>query len=91
MNYLFEVLPASLKIQLIRFLNAEAIKAIDFLKNRSDTFYLNYLEKFKPMRFDKDDIIFERGQKAREIFLSIKGEIINVNTNRLFKKGQMIG
>ena len=43
------------------------------------------------MRFDKDDIIFERGQKAREIFLSIKGEIINVNTNRLFKKGQMIG
>lgn len=61
MGYLFDVLPASLKIQLTRFLNRDAIERVPFLKNRSDTFYLNYLEKFKPMRFDKDDIIFERG------------------------------
>ena len=72
-------------------MNREAIEIVDFLKNRSDPFYLNYLEKFKPMRFDKDDIIFEKGQKAREIFLSIKGEMINVNTNRVFKVGTMIG
>ena len=43
------------------------------------------------MRFDKDDIIFEKGQKAREIFLSIKGEMINSNTNRVFRVGSMIG
>lgn len=43
------------------------------------------------MRFDKDDIIFEKGQKAREIFLSIKGEMINANTNRVFRVGSMIG
>ena len=83
MGYLFDVLPASLKIQLIRFLNREAIERVPFLRNRSDTFYLNYLEKFKPMRFDKDDLIFERGQKSREIFLNIKGDMINVNTNRI--------
>ena len=91
MGYLFEVLPAALKIQLIRFLNREAIERVPFLGNRSDAFYLNYLEKFKPMRFDKDDIIFERSQKAREIFLVINGEILSVNTNRIFAVGHMIG
>ena len=43
------------------------------------------------MRFDKDDLIFEMGQKSREIFLNIKGEIINMNTNRIFSVGAMIG
>lgn len=72
-------------------MNRDAIEKVDFLKNRSDTFYLNYLEKFKPMRFDKDDIIFERGQKSREIFLSINGDMLSVNTNRIFRVGHMIG
>jgi len=91
MGYLFSLLPASLKIQLTRFLNKDAIERIPFLQNRADTFYLNYLEKFKPMRFDKDDIIFERDQKSREIFLNIKGEIVNVVTNRVYPDGSMIG
>lgn len=43
------------------------------------------------MRFDKDDIIFEKGQKSREVFLNIKGEIINANSNRIFGVGHMIG
>ena len=43
------------------------------------------------MRFDKDDIIFERGQKSREIFLNINGEMLSVNTNRIFTVGHMIG
>ena len=49
------------------------------------------MEKFKPMRFDKDDIVFESGQKSREIYLNIKGSIINVTTNRNFGVGHMIG
>ena len=91
MGYLFSLLPASLKIQLNRFLNKDAIERVPFLQNRSDTFYLNYIEKFKPMRFDQDDIIFERAQKSREIFLNIKGEMINANTNRVYSAGSMIG
>ena len=43
------------------------------------------------MRFDKDDIIYEKGQKAREIFISIKGDMVNSNTKRVFTAGQMIG
>ena len=39
------------------------------------------------MRFDKDDIIYEKGQKSREIFLSIKGEMVNSTTKRVFKVG----
>lgn len=49
------------------------------------------MEKFKPMRFDKEDLIFEKGQKSREIFLNIKGEMINMGTNRVFHDGAMIG
>lgn len=43
------------------------------------------------MRFDKDDIIFERGDKAREIFLNVRGEVVNINTNRNFTYGHIIG
>jgi len=88
---LFEVLPAPLKIQLTRFLNKDAIERVPFLQGREELFYLNYLEKFKPMRFDRDDIIFERGQKAREIFLNISGEVVNSSTNRVFRAGIMFG
>ena len=90
-GYLFEVLPATLKIALTRFLNKDAIERVPFLQGKDDTFYLNYLEKFKPMRFDAEDIIFEKGQKAREIFISIKGEVINAHTNRIFPVGTMFG
>ena len=43
------------------------------------------------MRFDKDDIIYEKDQKAREIFISIKGDMVNSMTRRVFSAGQMIG
>ena len=52
MAYLLDILPAAIKIELSVFLNKDAIATIDFLKKRPDSFYLNYLEKFRPMRFD---------------------------------------
>ena len=52
MNYLLKILPANLKIQLTRLIYKDVIAVIPFLQNRSDRFYLNYLEKLKPMRFD---------------------------------------
>lgn len=77
MDYLLTILPASIKIELTKFLHKGNILIIDFLKNRPDSFYLNYLEKFRPVRFEKGDLIFERGKKPREIYMSFSGKIIN--------------
>jgi hypothetical protein len=52
MNYLLEILPANLKIQLVKFMNKDAISKVPFLRNLPDSFYLTYMEKFTYMRFD---------------------------------------
>ena len=44
----------------MKFLHRDAIEKIDFLKDRPDLFYLNYLEKLNPMRFDIEENIFEK-------------------------------
>lgn len=90
-NDLTAMLPATLKIALLRFLNKESIQNVKFLQNRSDTFYLNYLEKFKPMHFDKEEILYEKGHKAREVFISTSGEMLIEQSNRILKYGSMIG
>ena len=78
MDYLLTILPASIKIELTKFLHKNNIHIIEFLRNRPDSFYLNYLEKFRPVRFEKGDLIFEAGKKPREVYLSFGGKIINV-------------
>jgi len=75
----------------MKFLHKEAIEKIEFLKDRPDLFYLNYLEKLNPMHFYMEENIFEIGQKSREVYLILSGQIKNVNTERHFGVGQMIG
>jgi len=75
----------------MKFLQKEAIEKIEFLKDRPDLFYLNYLEKLHPMHFDMEENIFEKDQKSREVYLILSGVIKNVNTGRNFGVGQMIG
>lgn len=43
------------------------------------------------MRFDQDDVIYSVGQVAREVYLIVRGEILNETTNRLFRDGAMVG
>lgn len=64
---------------------------VPFLQNRSDTFILNYLDKFKPMRFDNGDVIFEANAKAREMYVNVGGEVLNTKTHRVFMTGSLIG
>ena len=54
-------------------MNRQALRTIHFLRERPDSFYLNYLEKFRPVRFDKGDIICEKGRKPREFFINFGG------------------
>lgn len=84
MGYLLTILPANLKCQLAKFLNRDAIEAVPFLQDRSDTFYLNYLEKLTPMAFERSDVLFTKGQAPKAVFISLGGQIRNTGTNKIF-------
>ena len=43
------------------------------------------------MRFDKGDVIFEKGKKPREIYVNFGGKMFNVSTHRIFPVGSLIG
>lgn len=75
MSYLLTILPANLKIQLTRFLHKDTIAQIPFLEARSDRFYLSYLEKLKPMRFDPYQLIWEKDQKPKHVYFLLQGII----------------
>jgi hypothetical protein len=73
-----KILPANLKIKLVQFMYKETIDQIPFLQKRPDTFYLHYLEKLKPMRFEKDQNLMLKDHKPLELFFLLKGEVQNV-------------
>lgn len=72
----------NLKIQLTRFLYKETIEKIEFFKNRSNRFYLSFLEKLKPMRFDSYQLIWDKGSKPKSVYFILKGRINNEDTDR---------
>ena len=43
------------------------------------------------MRFDKGDVIFEKGKKPREIYVNFGGKMHNMHTHRIFPVGSVIG
>lgn len=43
------------------------------------------------MRFDKGDVIFEKGKKPREIYVNFGGKMLNATTNRVYPEGSLIG
>lgn len=91
MSYLLRILPTNLKTQLAVFLYKDAIKTIRFLQHRKKSFYEVFLDKLKPMRFDRNMIIFEKGSKANEVCLIMSGVVLNESTGRLFTAGSMFG
>lgn len=54
-------------------------------------FYLNYLDKLIPMKFQKDTIIIKKKSRPEEIFFIIKGSILNMDSKRIFSTGALIG
>ena len=75
---MLRILHANLKLALTLFLNRDPINSMKFLQKRKDSFYINYMDKLKPMRFDERDIIYEKGSASREIFLLLGGTMLNV-------------
>lgn len=69
----------------------DTIAKVPFLQNRSDRFYLACMEKLKPMRFDPYQLVWEKGQKPKEVFFILGGVIENEETDRVLKTGMMFG
>ena len=90
-SYLLNILPANLKIQLTRFMYKDSIAKVPFLQKRSDRFYLTYMEKLKPMRFDPYQLIWEKGQRPKDVYMILGGIITNEETDRVQKTGMMFG
>eukprot|EP00347_Sterkiella_histriomuscorum_P004458 403360386 len=91
MSYLLRILPTNLKTQLAIFLYKDAINAIKFLQNRKNTFYEQYLDKLKPMRFDRDTVILEQGNRSNEVCLIMSGQVLNQTTGRIMPTGTLFG
>lgn len=73
------------------FLYRDAISVIKLLKNRKNTFYEQYLDKLKPMRFDRNTVILEQGSRPNEVCLIVSGQVLNASTGRIFTSGTMFG
>lgn len=52
-----KMLPSNLKTKLYQYIYSEAIRAIVFLQNRHYKFYEDFLDKLKPLRKHKGDIV----------------------------------
>jgi hypothetical protein len=90
-SHILRVLPANLKIKLVKFMYRETIQQIPLVQDRHDTFYLHYLEKLKPMRFEKEELLMIKDTKPLELFFIMKGEVGNVQNGRTFGKGAILG
>lgn len=49
------------------------------------------MEELKPMRFEKDTVIFDVGQRPTEVCFVMSGTILNVTNGRLYSLGNMFG
>jgi CRP-like cAMP-binding protein len=49
------------------------------------------MEKLNPMRFDPYQLVWEKGQKPKDVYLILDGLITNEETERVLKTGMMFG
>lgn len=49
------------------------------------------MEKLKPMRFDPYQLVWEKGQKPKDVYMILGGVISNEETDRVLKTGMMFG
>jgi len=88
---ILKVLPPFLKTNLALFLYQDAIREIPFLQNRDQMFYLNYLDRLIPLKFKADTVILKEETKPEEVIFILSGEVINLQTQRIFGIGGMLG
>jgi hypothetical protein len=74
------ILPSNLKTSIAVFLYRDAIHSVKFLQNRDHTFYESYLDKLRPLRINKNDIILKEGTRPKEVMFVMSGNVLNTGT-----------
>lgn len=69
----------------------DAIHRIPFLQGRDPKFYLQYLDKLEPLKFQKDTVMLKRGTVAQRLFFIVKGKVLNSTINRIYSDGAVVG
>ena len=69
----------------------DAIHRIPFLQGRDPKFYLQYLDKLEPLKFQKDTVMLKRGTVAQRVFFIVKGKVLNSTINRIYSDGAVVG
>jgi hypothetical protein len=62
------------------FLYQDAIREIPFLHNRDQEFYLDYLDKLIPLKFQQDTVIIKQKTKPEGVLFILRGEVVNITT-----------
>lgn len=75
MSYLLKVLPNTLKVQLAKFLYADAIYIHRFLQDRDDNFYAKYLEELASEKYNKGDYLIKKGNKPENVIFIMSGVV----------------
>lgn len=54
-------------------------------------FYLNWLEKFIPLKLSENSVILRKNSRPEEIYLILSGNILNTTSKHVFSTGSIIG
>jgi hypothetical protein len=54
-------------------------------------FYISFLEKLIPLKFREGTTILKMKTRPEEVFLILKGEVLNETTHRVFSMGSIVG
>ena len=52
---------------------------------------MEYLEKLEPLKFQRETIMLKRGTVAQRVYFIVKGRVLNVQTQRIYSDGSVIG
>ena len=77
MSYILKVLPSTLKVQLAKFLYADAIFMHRFLQDWDDDFYAKYLEELRSERINKGEYLVKKGNKPESVIFMMTGIVQN--------------
>jgi len=61
-----------------------------FLKNREDSFYTNFMDKLQTKNFFKDEVISLKGRKEEYVYFIVGGIVENYSTGRYYEAGHML-
>ena len=72
---LLETLPSRFSNELIYIMHKDNIKTLDFLKDQNHDFIIYILPKMKPVKIEKDELLFSYGEYIDEMYLVTKGQL----------------